>query len=1074
MKQKLFTLLTLLLCVCSGAWSAVSYSGTAPATTTHLVGNETKTFLDVANTGTNAQIKNGAATFALGLQYIVSTSWASGTGTNSTSGTSTDDGFLPTASSSSYDAYTQAYGNVQIKSSQETVLYVTGITGFAVWGKDNDTKSDKQLIIKVAEIASNGTVGEESSTTNTANTSDHLTAYVGSTLNGLSYYRITLTTGSTSACATYQARFTPYVDPRDAAPISWSAASYTAVIGESNTYPTLSNEKDLTVTYSSSNTSVASFANPSNYAITLNAAGSTTISATYTTTGINDNYKTTKVSYELTVSNISAVSNKFWKFSDAAWSSYTQSASPQTIDNMYIISNSASDLPIQDCSASYSDESLSFTKQLYTSGSSTDARRILNIAVAPGSKISVYAAASGTGNRNLYISNGSYNNTSDQAIQATSSTTIFKLSHTNVAGGDVFIHNSNGYYIYGIKVEPLKCGTPSFSPNGGSIEEGGSVTITSEDATSIKYAWTADDVATPGSWTTVTATDNAITVTVPNETDNTPRLHAYGIATGYTDGDAAYVDFTITGVDNTAPTLSSQSVAANATNVAVAGDITLTFSENVQVADASKVTLTGGDATISSVTAEDNVVTIAYTGLAYNTTYTLAVASGAITDIAATPNAYAGTSFSFTTVKEPMHAPTISGLGYFIGSQTVSISSDVDGAVITYTLDGTNYSAYTEPFEISDSKTVIAKATHANYSGEGSTTLAMYQITVPDGQGDVTATTTWDFTDANDMKISSNATNNPIPDTQLLNAVTAYSENAKAARITFIKPQRYDAGGYVQAHGFVINTTAPGTLSVKFTNGNSNLRYLIVNGVKEGQISSSSSHINVNDIVIPVGTTIVYGFDVSDNAVNNLRYETITFTNVTSVSKTITSAGWATYCSPYALDFSSTIENLEAAYIVTGGTGGVLTKTAVTGTVPANTGLLLKGEGECVIPVVASSETNVSSNKLVGKTEEYSLAANSGYVLLNETTGEARGIGFYINESNAFTVGANTAYLPAGFDDSGDTAPSLFRIVEEENDATNISNLNSTDNAVKVIENGRILILRNGITYDALGRVISK
>ena len=139
----------------------------------------------------------------------------------------------------------------------------------------------------------------------------------------------------------------------------------------------------------------------------------------------------------------------------------------------------------------------------------------------------------------------------------------------------------------------------------------------------------------------------------------------------------------------------------------------------------------------------------------------------------------------------------------------------------------------------------------------------------------------------------------------------------------------------------------------------------------------------------------------------------------TSVSKSISAAGWATYCSPYALDLENAT-NLTDAYIVTGGAGGVLTKTSVKGgTVPANTGLLLKGtEGSAVevtIPVVASSSTDVSANKLTGVTANTEIAAEAGYVLMND---ETNGLGFYLN-TYAFTVGANTAYLPEGFDDSG-------------------------------------------------------
>ena len=178
----------------------------------------------------------------------------------------------------------------------------------------------------------------------------------------------------------------------------------------------------------------------------------------------------------------------------------------------------------------------------------------------------------------------------------------------------------------------------------------------------------------------------------------------------------------------------------------------------------------------------------------------------------------------------------------------------------------------------------------------------------------------------------------------------------------------------------------------------------------------------INDVILVAGDKIIAK---SGNTTCALDYIAIAKTGEATVSKTITSAGWATYCSPYALDFSSAIEHLDAAYIVTGGADGVLTKSEVTGTVPANTGLLLKGEGACAIPVVASSATDVSANKLVGVTANTEIAAEAGYVLMG--TG-SNGLGFYQN-SQAFTVGANTAYLPADFAGAG--APAFFSFDSE-------------------------------------------
>ena len=185
------------------------------------------------------------------------------------------------------------------------------------------------------------------------------------------------------------------------------------------------------------------------------------------------------------------------------------------------------------------------------------------------------------------------------------------------------------------------------------------------------------------------------------------------------------------------------------------------------------------------------------------------------------------------------------------------------------------------------------------------------------------------------------------------------------------------------------------------------------------------------------GSTMKVGGPYYDNNFqNSLGFDYILIRKTSSAStiaKTISAAGWATYCSPYALDLANAT-GLTDAYIVTGGAAGVLTKTSVVGgTVPANTGLLLKGaEGTVTIPVVASSSTDVSANKLKGVTSNTEIAANAGYVLMGTPS-----LGFYQN-SNAFTVGANTAYLPAGFDGAG--ARTFFQLDAETTGINAIEN----------------------------------
>ena len=133
-----------------------------------------------------------------------------------------------------------------------------------------------------------------------------------------------------------------------------------------------------------------------------------------------------------------------------------------------------------------------------------------------------------------------------------------------------------------------------------------------------------------------------------------------------------------------------------------------------------------------------------------------------------------------------------------------------------------------------------------------------------------------------------------------------------------------------------------------------------------------------------------------------------TETLLTTITVNIGVTGWATFVSDAALDFS---KSAVKAYIVTDHYDYTLIKTQMTGTVPANTPLLLNAAaGIHNIPVVASSSTSVEGNKLVAGTgvsvvdvgdvkERYVLVANG-------TTAVFRRIG-----STSANVPVGKAYL---------------------------------------------------------------
>lgn len=121
--------------------------------------------------------------------------------------------------------------------------------------------------------------------------------------------------------------------------------------------------------------------------------------------------------------------------------------------------------------------------------------------------------------------------------------------------------------------------------------------------------------------------------------------------------------------------------------------------------------------------------------------------------------------------------------------------------------------------------------------------------------------------------------------------------------------------------------------------------------------------------------------------------------------------GYKTFCYPKALDFSG-VSGLTA-YTATVD-DGIALFTPVTGTIPARTGLLLAGEVNTPyeVPCVATSNTDVSTNVMVGVTEATNVAAGI-YVLMNVDDN----VCFY-QTSTMFTVGANTAYIPSEVSES--------------------------------------------------------
>ena len=186
----------------------------------------------------------------------------------------------------------------------------------------------------------------------------------------------------------------------------------------------------------------------------------------------------------------------------------------------------------------------------------------------------------------------------------------------------------------------------------------------------------------------------------------------------------------------------------------------------------------------------------------------------------------------------------------------------------------------------------------------------------------------------------------------------------------------------------------------------------------------------------------------------------------TYVSASISSTGYATFCSEEALDFSS-VTNLKA-YYASAVSDTEVTFKLVTGTVAAGTGLLLVGETAQVL--VAESGTSYDGNLLVGVLgSAQTVNSADKYVLVARTDSEV-GVKFADTAAQAATVPAGKAYLQVpsnsrlisfSFDD-GTTGINV--LTTAENQSSSIYNLQgqrvTTMNKGLYIINGKKVMIK--------------
>lgn len=177
--------------------------------------------------------------------------------------------------------------------------------------------------------------------------------------------------------------------------------------------------------------------------------------------------------------------------------------------------------------------------------------------------------------------------------------------------------------------------------------------------------------------------------------------------------------------------------------------------------------------------------------------------------------------------------------------------------------------------------------------------------------------------------------------------------------------------------------------------------------------TSTSGAIVSSDITLDAATDIVANGGYSTTSDNGHGFDYFLIEKITSVSKTISSVGYATFSSTYALDLDN-IENAKA-YIVTNKSGNSIKLQEVTGKVAAGTGLILKSNegGAANVTIPVTNETGEYYTKDTNPTN-YLFAINSSYNLGTPDEGTHYVLTVQDEKVVFAPIGSTTAAVEAG------------------------------------------------------------
>ena len=471
---------------------------------------------------------------------------------------------------------------------------------------------------------------------------------------------------------------------------------------------------------------------------------------------------------------------------------------------------------------------------------------------------------------------------------------------------------------------------------------------------------------------------------------------------------------------------------------------------------------TSGVVTVNATTGVVTPVAVGTTMISFNSSA-----------VAGKYNAGSG-NLSITVTAPQVATPTLPATGTFVESKSVEISCATDGATIKYSYDNTNWTDYTTALNITETKTVYAKATKSGYT-DSEVASATYTKVTPHTWAAISESTTWDWSTLTTTEVKLTDSTTPTKTEEFLlgdmnGEIYTYNIgydpatfNADALKVVTEYAVREKK--YMQGNKIKFNTTVPGYVRVTYSNtgGDRPYRYVKVNDTFSQEGSASATAKTTEYIPVPAGEVTVVGYiqDANDPKPRSgdvvgeamLRISKVEF--LKQASTVVTSAGWATATTPdYGVEFD---ENTNV-YVVTDVSNSI--SLAKITEAPANTAVIVNAPAGSYTMTPKADAAAPAKNLLLSSDGSVVGTTTGSPYVLGKNLSNVVGFGPL---ANGVTLAKGKAYIDGSeFVDAKDFYP--FVIGDEENETTSINS----------IENGESRIENSDYIYNLAGQKVSK